>query len=167
MSLQKVQKHLGCYPCRHLVITGGEPLLQLDQATRLARGLKKRGWFVEVETNGTIAPKGLAQLVQFNVSPKLKNSLNKPSLSEKPGVFRAFLQKNAKVFFKFVVRNQRDIDEVKRLATRCGIANEKILLMPEATNKKGLQEKSKFVIELAKANGFRFSPRLQVAHSLR
>ena len=57
---------------RFVVLTGGEPLLQVD--TALLEALKSRGFFVAVETNGTISlpgpidwvcvsPKGRAELV--------------------------------------------------------------------------------------------------------
>jgi len=60
---------------RHLVITGGEPLLWLDELMPLLRMIKSLGWYVEVETNGTIPPNGLVNYVdEFNVSPKLSNS---------------------------------------------------------------------------------------------
>ncbi|GBD00313.1 7-carboxy-7-deazaguanine synthase [bacterium HR18] len=40
-------------PIRFCVLTGGEPLLQLDAA--LMRALKATGYFVAIETNGTIS----------------------------------------------------------------------------------------------------------------
>jgi len=40
-------------PIRFCVLTGGEPLLQLDAA--LLRALKAAGYFVAIETNGTIS----------------------------------------------------------------------------------------------------------------
>lgn len=49
-----------------IVITGGEPLLQLDD--RLIAALKARGFFIAIETNGTIAaPAGIDWIC---VSPK-------------------------------------------------------------------------------------------------
>lgn len=58
--------------CRELVLTGGEPALQLT--TTLLRGLYDEGWRVGVETNGTIdlqpwRAKGL--LPWITVSPKV------------------------------------------------------------------------------------------------
>lgn len=51
---------------RHIVCTGGEPLLQLDSA--LIAALKSRGFAVAVETNGTLpAPHGIDWIC---VSPK-------------------------------------------------------------------------------------------------
>lgn len=40
------------YPSRHLVITGGEPSLQLDR--EFINLLHEHGYFVQVETNGTM-----------------------------------------------------------------------------------------------------------------
>ncbi len=49
-----------------IVLTGGEPLLQVDAA--LIKSLKRAGFFIAVETNGTInAPEGLDWIC---VSPK-------------------------------------------------------------------------------------------------
>lgn len=51
---------------RYVVLTGGEPLLQLDEA--LIDALHHRGFFIAVESNGTIAaPTGIDWLC---VSPK-------------------------------------------------------------------------------------------------
>ena len=38
-------------PCRATVLTGGEPLLQVDD--ELLQQLKAQGWYIAVETNGT------------------------------------------------------------------------------------------------------------------
>ncbi|MEF2643691.1 MAG: 7-carboxy-7-deazaguanine synthase QueE, partial [Paramuribaculum sp.] len=46
------------YESRFVVVTGGEPLLQLDDA--LVGALKAAGFFVAVETNGTLpVPQGV------------------------------------------------------------------------------------------------------------
>lgn len=51
---------------RLVVLTGGEPLLQVDEA--LTKALHARGFMIAVETNGTVAaPKGLDWIC---VSPK-------------------------------------------------------------------------------------------------
>ena len=39
------------FPSRHIVITGGEPALQIDD--ELVGELHSRGWFIQIETNGT------------------------------------------------------------------------------------------------------------------
>jgi 7-carboxy-7-deazaguanine synthase len=56
---------------RFTVLTGGEPLLQLDAP--LIEALHRRGFFVAVETNGTIDPP--AGIDWLCVSPKAGSSL--------------------------------------------------------------------------------------------
>ncbi len=62
---------LGWTSNRMVVCTGGEPLLQLDEAAIDA--LHRRGFYVAVETNGTrVPPKGIDWLC---VSPKVGSEL--------------------------------------------------------------------------------------------
>jgi 7-carboxy-7-deazaguanine synthase len=56
---------------RFVVFTGGEPLLQLDDA--LVQALHARGFRIAVETNGTVAPP--AGIDWLCVSPKGRNPL--------------------------------------------------------------------------------------------
>lgn len=51
MSPVQIAEALRAYPARHVVITGGEPSLQLDQM--LVDLLHDEGWFIQIETNGT------------------------------------------------------------------------------------------------------------------
>ncbi|MCB0328313.1 MAG: 4Fe-4S cluster-binding domain-containing protein [Bdellovibrionales bacterium] len=57
--------------CEWIVITGGEPLLQLDEA--LTSALKEHGYKLAIETNGSIAPSGelLDSLDWITCSPKV------------------------------------------------------------------------------------------------
>lgn len=54
---------------RWLVLTGGEPLLQVDEA--LVDYLHAAGWHIAVETNGTQAPAWATKIDWLTVSPKL------------------------------------------------------------------------------------------------
>ena len=51
MTAEEIADAVAAYPARHLVITGGEPTLQLD--SDLLRALKARRFYVQIETNGT------------------------------------------------------------------------------------------------------------------
>ena len=53
MTAEEIVKEIGRYPSRHLVITGGEPTLQLD--SDLLRAIKGLRFYVQIETNGTHA----------------------------------------------------------------------------------------------------------------
>ncbi len=58
MTAQEIVQKVEKYPARHVVITGGEPLLQLDRT--LIDALHAAGRYIAVETNGSIAaPEGI------------------------------------------------------------------------------------------------------------
>ena len=55
------------YPCENIIFTGGEPML--NDLWPLARVLKRRGYHLSVESNGTVAiPEGLLDWIC--ISPK-------------------------------------------------------------------------------------------------
>ncbi len=61
------------FPCRYLVVTGGEPLLQADALGRLIRALS--GWTFTIETNATIwEPDLLSRFSLVTASPKLQSA---------------------------------------------------------------------------------------------
>ena len=58
MSEEEIVREASSHKPRHIVITGGEPALQLTQS--LVDKLHEAGFFVQVETNGTMPlPKGI------------------------------------------------------------------------------------------------------------
>lgn len=70
MSEDDIVNEVMRYPASHVVITGGEPTLQLTSS--LCRKLKGAGKFLQIETNGTneLAP-GVAELIDWvTCSPK-------------------------------------------------------------------------------------------------
>lgn len=58
MSEEEIVREARRHEVRHIVITGGEPALQLTQS--LVDKLHEAGFFIQVETNGTLPlPKGI------------------------------------------------------------------------------------------------------------
>ena len=53
MSAAEIVGQVSAFPARHIVVTGGEPLLQPDDT--LVRALKGAGFYIQVETNGSLA----------------------------------------------------------------------------------------------------------------
>ncbi|MDE6397426.1 MAG: 7-carboxy-7-deazaguanine synthase QueE [Muribaculaceae bacterium] len=51
MTADEILEKIGMYRGRHIVITGGEPTLTLDDA--LVEKLKSAGYYLQIETNGT------------------------------------------------------------------------------------------------------------------
>ncbi len=67
MDFEAIIQECYKYDCKNIIFTGGEPLLQLDKL--LIDLLKYRGYYLAVETNGSIKPpEGLNWIT---VSPKV------------------------------------------------------------------------------------------------
>jgi len=164
-SIEEVAERVMAFPCKNVILTGGEPMLHQTDLIELMRFLKKKdaGYTFEVETNGTLIPSiDFDALVnQYNVSPKLANSGNPQKLREKPKAYRAFSQ-NEKAYFKFVLAEKSDLEEVLRLCSDYDLPTERVLLMPEASNRRHLSARRKWLVEVCKKEGFRYSDRLHV-----
>jgi 7-carboxy-7-deazaguanine synthase len=163
MTPQAIFEEVLGYGCRHIVLTGGEPLLHQNLLAPLISLLKSSGYFIEVETNGTIAPnERLLDLVDcFNVSPKIGNSLVQENVRIRPAPLRGFVQCD-KAWFKFVVSDPEDVAEIEHLISSQGIPRERVLLMPEGIDLATICGRSKWLIEICKEKGFRFTTRLHI-----
>jgi len=51
LTLEQLCEKISLYPCKNIILTGGEPALQIDQS--LIDALKNDGYYVAIETNGT------------------------------------------------------------------------------------------------------------------
>ncbi len=52
MTADEIVAAISTYPSRHLVVTGGEPTMQLD--SYLLRSIKDAGFYIQIETNGSL-----------------------------------------------------------------------------------------------------------------
>ena len=162
MSIKEVRQSLEQFRVRHLVITGGEPLMQQDDLAELLTFLKPK-FYVEVETNGTILPNNaLSVLVdQWNVSPKTKNSGNPLEMCEDNECY-TFFSKKKNCYFKYVVESEDDLIEINQLISKHNLEKKRVLLMTQAMTKEEILAKEKNVFTLSKKNSLGFSPRLHV-----
>lgn len=156
---------IGGYQIKRLVITGGEPMLQQKGIVQLVKGLKEEteDYWVEVETNGTIAPtEEMTEAIdQFNVSPKLANSGNALDKRRRDPAMEAFAR-NPKADFKFVSTGQEDIMEILELTDRYDIPAHRVYLMPEGRTPEEVEAHQKDLVELAKVLNFNVTTRLHV-----
>lgn len=160
VDLPGLLNEVAAFPCRRVVITGGEPL-ESALFVPLAAALEARGYLVEVETSGTREPAaGADAAIQWNVSVKLSGSGVPESTRINPAAIRAFLARGA--WWKFVVGEPGEIGEVLRLAERFALPRERVLLQPEGLRAEDLAARSPWLVEACKAHGFRFSPRLHL-----
>ena len=89
-----------------LVITGGEPTLQMEEIKRLIKELPD-DIKIQLETNGSIFE--YIPEIEYVISPK----------EDKEKVFENYY-KYENVFFKFVITSKEDIDEVIAIKNKYG-----------------------------------------------
>lgn len=144
-----------------LVITGGEPLLQAPALAKLLDLLPDIG--VEIETNGTTkaSPRLDIRIDQFNVSPKLAHSGNAAELALIPERLDAYAT-DPRAWFKFVIAEPSDLDEVLALRERYRFRPDHVFLMPEGTDSETLRAREKWLAPLCVEHGFRMSDRLHI-----
>ena len=152
--------------CRHVVVTGGEPLLQREIGT-LTAALCGAGHHVTVETAGTLAPELTCHLL--SVSPKTANSDPAGAWRERHRLARAdhgplaeLLARHPEHQVKFVVRDRGDLAEILALVERLAIDRGRVLLMPEGATREEIAGRAAEVARMCLDAGFRYSPRLHV-----
>lgn len=150
---------------RHVVITGGEPLIAPGMPALTAR-LRERGLHITVETAGTVWAPVACDLM--SISPKLANStpegewaVRHERLRIQPDVLRR-LMALADYQLKFVIARPEDLAEVLELVAALAADRGRVILMPEGTDACTLRERGVWIAELCKEHGFRYGPRLHV-----
>jgi 7-cyano-7-deazaguanosine (preQ0) biosynthesis protein QueE len=162
MAAGEVAAVVRAFAPRNVVLTGGEPLLQRRQLVPLVETLRAEGFRFEVETNGTVGPGPLAGLIdQFNVSPKLTHSGNEGLRRIAPGVLRQFAAAGT-AWFKFVVAEPADLEEVRTICREAGVEPGRVVLMPEGSTAAALNERGRWLAEVCVREGYRFSTRLHI-----
>ncbi len=161
---------------RHIVITGGEPLLQAAPLTTLSRMLRSDGFHITLETNGTIYDDKFSQEISlFSISPKLSSStpesgewtkiheerrLNIEVLSN---YIEAATRNNADIQLKFVVSRESDFEEIDSLLKRLpSLPKSSILLMPAGASVESIDKRAPLLCSYAIENGWRYCDRLQI-----
>jgi 7-carboxy-7-deazaguanine synthase len=162
--IQTVQQ----WPCKFVVITGGEPMINLD-LPNLTHQLKDAGKHITIETAGIAYYPDIACDL-MSISPKLSNSIPddaKLAAAHKNSKLDiAVLQELIDKYeyqLKFVVDSQDDLSEIQQTIEKIGNVNtEKVMLMPQAVTRDEFLAKSSMVADMCKQTGFAFSQRLQV-----
>ena len=156
------------WPCKLVVITGGEPMINPD-LPELVTELKDAGKHITIETAGiAYIPEMPCDLM--SISPKLSNSnpaeAKGSAAHEDSRLDIVILQElvdNYEYQLKYVVDSQEDLPEIQKIIEKIGsVKPEKVMLMPQAATREELLAKSSMVAEICKHTGFIFCQRLQV-----
>lgn len=177
------------YPnTKHLVITGGEPMLYKEGIIELLDGISYMNFHVTVETNGTL---GIIEELNgeynyidlYSVSPKLSTSVDRDlkyltaSKMHQHNKTRIQYDKLSQFFthpnrsqtqLKFVYSNEDSVTEIKKIVNElndkynCAIQPEDIMLMPEGTRSRHLRHNQTPCVEVCIREGWRFCDRLHI-----
>lgn len=165
LSLDQILNQVKAHPARHVVVTGGEPMIA-PEIVPLTERLRRLGLHVTVETAGTVFEPVACDLM--SISPKLANSTPRGSQAARHDRLRiqpdvlVTLMTRYDYQLKFVIEKPGDLEEVRVLAASLAADPRRVVLMPEGTDRDVLRERGIWLAEIAKAEGFRLTPRLHV-----
>lgn len=170
LSVEEILRQVEQFDNRHVVLTGGEPML-FAELVPLCAALKEAGWHITIETAGTLYLPVECDLM--SISPKLANS--KPSEAtagawvdrhEKTRVAPIVIEKLFSEYnyqMKFVVDKPTDCEEVQAyLATFPTIDPERVMLMPQGVDKEHLKDIARWLEPYCEQHDLRFCPRKQI-----
>jgi 7-carboxy-7-deazaguanine synthase len=169
LSLDDILARVCRQRAAHVVITGGEPMIQED-IVRLTQQLKDLDLHITIETAGTVYKPVTCDLM--SISPKLANST--PTLREEgrwaaqhdrlryqPDVLKQ-LTTEYPYQLKFVVSDPGDLAEIETILKETGADRSRVVLMPEGTSSETLSERARWLVDICKREGFRYGPRLHI-----
>lgn len=168
--LHEAQSH----PTQHVVLTGGEPMIAKG-INNLADKLQSVGKHITIETAGTVLPNGIPCDLA-SISPKLRHSTpserqagawsqKHESVRIQIDVLTSWIE-NYNYQLKFVISNESDLEELQELLSciPVEVPTHKIMLMPEGVCSNILSARTNALIDLCKAQGYRYCPRLHIDH---
>lgn len=170
LAVEEILERVEEYECRHVVVTGGEPMLYAELVP-LTAGLRRRGLHVTIETAGTLDLPVTCDLM--SISPKLSSSTPPKRLHPRwsrrherarhaPHVVRRLIL-DYTYQLKFVVNGPNDCDEViEYLASLPEADRERVMLMPQGTDADELARQAEWLRPHCQKVGLRYCPRRQI-----
>lgn len=160
---------------RHVVVTGGEPLLSAEAAD-LCVALRRAGRHVTVETAGTVLPSTAEPVADLmSLSPKLASSAPPPdtprgwharheATRRRDDVLRG-LAAAGRHQFKFVIDTEADLAEARDWLAALGdvIDRRAIFMMPQGRTAAELAATTAWLERACRRHGFRLAPRHHIA----
>jgi 7-carboxy-7-deazaguanine synthase len=172
LSVEKIVEQVAAHPAKHVVLTGGEPMIMPD-VVPLAAALRSRGYHITVETAATVYKDIAVDLA--SLSPKLANSTptereggrfarSHERLRMNVPVIQQFIDASPDFQLKFVVSSESDLAEIEQILGHLrGWQPADVLLMPEGSDQPTLDSRAGWLADVCKRTGFRYCPRLHVA----
>lgn len=167
-TVEQIQQALSQYPEGHVVITGGEPLTDMDMRPRpglqdLVQALRSRAKHITIETAG-LAFVGALGCDLMSISPKL-DVFRAPD-PEAALAYAGSLHELIDAYdyqLKFVMEEPSDIATVQHVLQSLDLASpDKVMLMPQARTRQELLENLSWVTDLCLRHGYALGQRLHL-----
>jgi 7-carboxy-7-deazaguanine synthase len=158
------------FDCEHVVLTGGEPML-FAELIPICEELKQAGHHLTIETAGTLYLPVTCDLM--SISPKMKNStptaardanwhLRHERVRYAPIVINRLMEEY-EYQLKFVVASLDDLPEIEEYLSNHPLAlRERVLLMPEGTDKERLATVTAWLQPECERRRFTYCPRKHI-----
>ena len=147
MSIGEIIEEVRKYPCISVSITGGEPLLQKEELFELIHQLKVLGYWIQINTNGTIFDEKIFSLVDLiTMDFKCPSSGMKSHLNVLEKTLKLFKPKTQ---FKFIISNKDDYEYARKIVSSVLQDAPHIIFQPEWGSQKFIRK----LVELVKSDG--------------
>ena len=168
--LAKILHRIDEYAAKHVVITGGEPMLAAE-IEELTAALGRRRKHITIETAGTVLQPVRCDLL--SLSPKLANSTPWKKQRGKFAAMHDERRLNLPVLqsyldrydyqLKFVVDSREDFAEIRAVVARLrNVDPARVLIMAQGTTRRELDEKRGWIVRACLEYGYAFTPRLHI-----
>ena len=168
-TVEEILVEVRAHRAAHAVVTGGEPMIA-PQIAGLTRALKDFGLHITIETADTVYAPVACDLM--SISPKLANSTpfereegrwaaQHERLRYHPEVLRR-LMSEYEYQLKFVLCDPADLVEIEKILNETVADRTRVVLMAEGTDAATIQQRARWIAEICKREGFRYSPRLHI-----
>jgi 7-carboxy-7-deazaguanine synthase len=170
MSIDEIVAQVEEWDARHVVVTGGEPMLFAELMPLCSR-LRANGGHVTIETAGTlylpvdcdlmsISPKFSSSAPPANTEPRWHRRHERER--HRPEVIRRLVA-DYDYQMKFVIDTRADLEHVRRyLEEFPEISRERVLLMPQGVDRENLDDRTEWLRPYCEAEGLVFCPRKQI-----
>lgn len=171
MEVESIVEKVVQFGNRHVVLTGGEPML-FEPIEELSRSLHRHGHAITFETAGTIWRQVECDLM--SISPKLANS-DPPNPEGVAKQHRSLRQDRSAIIklmehhefqLKFVVDPDSglgDLAEIEVLLSELGgVPAEHVMIMAEGTDSESLRRRELLLVDACIERGWRLTPRFHI-----
>ena len=167
LSVLEIVDQVERFQLRHVVLTGGEPML-FAELLPLCDALAEKNLHITIETAGTIFLPVVCDLM--SISPKMSNSTptsdrwreRHEQTRSAPDVFKR-LTADYQYQVKFVIDQPSDCDEVQAfLSDFASVPREAVWLMPQARELTEQQSAEVWLAPYCDQHGYHYCPRRQI-----